>query len=339
MKQQGNEWADNTAKRAVQQQEWENGFPIDQQWVLTSKIRGTLLQWAALPKLYIEKMKKARTERLQHPSNPNRSKHGQGKRSQAAKQDRTILFNMAMKAKPEIHFMTTLYTTNKIHTREFNSRQQVQKGEAVGHEHFHCPLCQIATQQTKVQTKEHIFSGECVLTKDMTKNSTQEMQKLLQQWRLKTNTVKQIINSIQQETESVNKQDTTGDLGGHAQGCCLIGLWKNKTVQQIVNILVKEEGLTEELAMERVKDLSMKKLQHSVEIYKRLKDNKKILETEITEMEMEIGKYIRGEQSKWPYEELPQAEVLKWTTTSKRMKWIPQYREMDIEQSITNMMQ
>ena len=104
-----------------------------------------------------------------------------------------------MKAKPEIHFMTTLHTTNTILTREFNSRQQVQQGGAIEQEQFHCPLCKTAVQQNKIQTKEHIFSGECILTKDMVQQSTQEIQKQSHHWGLRPTTVKQIMNKIQQE--------------------------------------------------------------------------------------------------------------------------------------------
>ena len=168
----------------------------------------------------------------------------------------------------------------------------------------------------------------------MVQQSTQEIEKLLQQWGLRPTTVKQIMNKIQQESDTTDLHDTTGDLEVHAKGCCLIGLWKNRTVQQIVNTLVKEEGYTEELAMERVKDLSMKKLQHSAELYKKMKENKGILQTEATEMEVEICKYIRGEQSKWPYQDIPKTEALKWKTTTTRLKWIPLYREMNMEQDI-----
>ena len=106
---------------------------------------------------------------------------------------------------------------------------------------------------------------------------------------------------IQEEKKSVNLHCTTGDLQEHAKGCCLIGIWKNTTVQQLIKILTQEEGYPEELAMERVKDLSMQKLQHSAAVYKKIKENEGILKTDITQMEKDIGSYLRGEQSRWPY--------------------------------------
>ena len=108
--------------------------------------------------------KSERTMRLEVPSNPQVSKHGQGKRSQEAKKDRTILYNMAMKAEADIHFMAVKYITNKIITREFDSRQNTQRGKVVETKEWECPMCKMAKDTTKTQTKEHMWAGKCITT-------------------------------------------------------------------------------------------------------------------------------------------------------------------------------
>ena len=62
---------------------------------------------------------------------------------------RSILHRVAMKEDADIHFMVVKYVTNKVMTREFQSRQIVQHKQANQMsnkqypqvEDYHCPLC------------------------------------------------------------------------------------------------------------------------------------------------------------------------------------------------------
>ena len=85
--------ADKVAKMATEQEELEEDFPIDMEWIVTDGQSGQYVDWRSLAKVYTEKKKKERTKRLMEPADPRVSKYGQGRRSQKAKEGRTILFN------------------------------------------------------------------------------------------------------------------------------------------------------------------------------------------------------------------------------------------------------
>ena len=164
LKQMGNEMADKVAKEATEGESLDEDIPMDQEWIITEKREGAFIDWKALPKIYSEQKKRERTEELQKPADPRISKYGQGKRSQCSKQGRTLLFDMAMKAEPELHFLALKYAINKIDTREFGARQEKQRGKTVEPEEFTCPLCELVTGAKHIQTKEHMWSGQCLAT-------------------------------------------------------------------------------------------------------------------------------------------------------------------------------
>ena len=155
MKQEGNEMADKVAKIATEEEELEEDFPMDMEWIVTDRQTGQYVDWRALAKIYTEKKKKERTKRLMEPADPRVSKYGQGRRSQKAKEGRTILFNMAMKTEAGIHSMAMRYAMNKISTREFSSRQTAQQEtirkrgtpKIIEEEDTHCPMCSICEQR------------------------------------------------------------------------------------------------------------------------------------------------------------------------------------------------
>jgi len=184
MKQQGNEWADEVAKKALKKGQWEEDSPIDQEWVLRVKTSGKVLHWLALPKLIHEKRKKERSTRLEQPANPILSRFGQGRRSQEARRNRTILFRQAMKAYSEIHFMSVQYAANKIITREFMERQRLQKLKGTSITEDCCPMCSTVAGQEKIQTKEHLFSGECIITKQVVDRMKDNIEKEMLKWKL-----------------------------------------------------------------------------------------------------------------------------------------------------------
>jgi len=155
---------------------------------LRVKASGRVLHWLALPKLIHEKRKKERTIRLELPANPVLSRFGQGRRSQEARKDRTILFRQAMKAYSDVHFMAVQYVANKIITREFRDRQRLQRLKGPSVTEDGCPMCQMAAGQEKIQTKEHLFSGECILTKQVAAKMKGNMNKEILKWNIQEKT-------------------------------------------------------------------------------------------------------------------------------------------------------
>ena len=68
------------------------------------------------------------------------------------------------------------------------------------------------------------------------------------------------------EWRTTTEEYTDGDIETHAKGASLIGIWSNKTVQKLVKVLTEKKKWTEELAMERVKDLAFINMKGAVQV-------------------------------------------------------------------------
>ena len=316
MKQEGNEMADKIAKEATLTEELEQDFNMDQEWIMLAQSTGQHVNWSALPKIYAEKKKQERTQRLKNPSDPRLSKHGQGSRCQQARAERTILHEMAMKADGEIHFMAVKYATNKYMTREFQCRQLVQ-AKAAGQKanqtiptmtEFQCPMCGLCENRQVVQTKEHIWGGKCVVSKEAWKNMERKMEREITKWSLTGLQEKQITQLIKDDWNLATEEYVDGDIIKHTKGMGLIGVWKNKTVQRVVAVLTKAKGWTEELAMERTKELAYINMKGAVETEKVYKNMKKAMETELTIGGKEMQKCCLGVPSQWTQHQITEEE-------------------------------
>ena len=342
MKQEGNEMADKVAKEATHMEDLEQDFNMDQEWTMLAQSTKQHVNWSALPKIYTEKKKQERTQRLKKPSDPRVSKYGQGVRCKQARADRTILHEMAMKADGDIHFMAVKYATNKYMTREFQSRQLLQAkaaGLKAGHtmptvEEFQCPMCSLCEQRKVIQTKEHVWGGSCVISKETWNNMEARLTKEMNKWACTKEQQRQIAQVIMNDWSLATEEYIDGDISKHANSMGIVGIWKNKTVQKIVSILTKAKGWTEELAMERTKDLAYINMKGATEIANTYKNMRKAMETKLTEGEREMQEYSRGRPSLWIQHQITVEELKKQTVIRQRIEWT----KGRIDTQVTDMM-
>ena len=121
----------------------------------------------ALTKMQRMEYKDTRRTKLREKSDTN-ARFGQGKRNEEFYVPRRVMFEMAMKATAPVAEMVQAVSTNRLYTREFTARMQEQRQQRIPAMTTDklCPICQ-ATGKQHLQTKEHIFSGECKLTEDI----------------------------------------------------------------------------------------------------------------------------------------------------------------------------
>ena len=340
MKQEGNEMADKIAKAATEEEELEEDFPIDLECILTDKKSGQYVDLRALAKIYAEKKKKERTVRLMKPADPRVSQYGQGRRSQKAKEGRTILFNMAMKAEAEIHGLAMRYAINKIETREQTSRLTVQNErikvrrapKILAETDYCCPMCQVCELRNVIQTKEHLWGGHCVTTKEIGKKTKEKMTETMEKWKCTQETILRIMGCVEAEWTKATEEYKDGDIEKHAAGMGLIGIWTNKTLQTITKVLTEQTRWPEELAMERSKDLAYINMYQAVEIEKIVKHNRKILSTKTQACELEMLKYQHGMESTWTQYKLTEEEIKEATCIQERMNWLKGRTPIDIRE-------
>jgi len=301
------------------------------------------VDWRALAKIYTEKKKKERTKRLMEPADPRVSKYGQGRRSQKAKEGRTILFNMAMKTEAGIHSMAMRYAMNKISTREFSSRQTAQQEtirkrgtpKIIEEEDTHCPMCSICEQRRVTQTKEHIWGGHCIVTKTIGERMMRHIMETIAGWKCTQGMAAQVLAHIEKEWNQSVEEYKDGDIEKHAAGMGLIGIWTNKTIQGITKILTQHMGWTEELAMERSKDLAYLNMQYATEINKLVKHNEKILLTKVQKSEEEMIKFQQGTQNQWIHYKLTKEEIKEAACIKDRMNWLKGRVPAEIREMMT----
>ena len=101
-----------------------------------------------------------------------------------------------------------------------------------------CPICKIGKKTDLVQTKEHVFGGQCLATEWAVNHAKQTTQDLLVAWDLQNSTVGRISYCIEKELSQVNTQEHS--LVNHGLGVSLIGLWTNRTIIDIKNA-IKED--------------------------------------------------------------------------------------------------
>ena len=313
MKEQGNEWADEEAKKAVEREMEEEKQKTTEARVLlcfdlyslvwiTSGLR---VSWNKATKILKEDFKEKRREEARKPKDLW-NKYGQGRRLEKSREDRSILIKEIVRATPDIHTMAINFTTNRIFTREFDARMKAQKAkyhkkeipETITEENKICPLCKLKYGTKKSQTKEHIWSGECCLTEGNVRKMFNTMQETLKKWRVKEKSEREILKKIEEEWQRYKKAPKEEDLEIHKEAGSLIGLWRNRTIQIIIKILTEEEIWEEEIAMERVQELAKINMKSAVDISKSLAWNRNIMKTDIQKIEQpmsqeEIEKEIR----------------------------------------------
>ena len=128
-------------------------------------------------------------------------------------------------------------------------------------------------------------------------------------------------------------------MGTYCRETCsrygLIGIWTNKTIQGITKTLTQQMGWTEELAMERSKDLAYLNMQYATEINKIVKHNERILFTKIQKSEEEMIKYQHGIQNQWIHYKLTTEEMREAAGIRERMNWLKGRVPAEIREMMT----
>ena len=112
----------------------------------------------------------------------------------------------------------------------------------------------------------------------------------------------------------------------------LIGIWKNKTLQEIIGILGRQMKWTEELAMDRAKDLACINMRGAVEIERRVTQHRSGMMNKIQEAEKEMIKFSKGEPSTWTHYEIGEEERKQTTAIRDRMNLAKGYIHKDTVQ-------
>ena len=189
LKSMGNDMADEEAKRVVQQGIVSSVEKcLKGPWVLHDKSTDLPLDWTALPKAVLLLYKKKRQQRLATPTK-DCDKYGQGQYNEAALRNRSLAFKLISKPINLLKYKTLVfnYSINKINcraelvrrTEAINRKTGIDNQKACPVANNLCPICQIGLKMDIVQTKEHIFSGECMCTECALKSAQDAIEDLL----------------------------------------------------------------------------------------------------------------------------------------------------------------
>ena len=241
LKMQGNEWADEEAYKAIRQ-DITNKAIYDKYMLKTET--GQLILWTDLAKLCKIWHEKERSKRLEKPTE-SIYEHGQGGYMQMSRADRSLAFNTLKNItgkREKWHYQALKYMKNAIMTRSWAFMNSLKSGEMVKVYGIPvtdqiCPICKLAGY-LKIQTKEHIWQGECVATKNIVNWETY-IRKECTSKKLDQIAQDDICRHIQQEREEVctNKHD----IINHGRASTLFGMWSNQVINRIKEVLLNNQ--------------------------------------------------------------------------------------------------
>jgi hypothetical protein len=330
IKTEGNELADEAAKRAAEGPfQEEEGLPRTESLTMARGPTGQRISVQALPKIMMQQFKEARRKALSKPTK-EQFLFGQGRRIQGIKRDRTLMFKAAMGGDTAHRLWVMNIGMNRMRTIEFMSRQkhQAQHTPVIQRNlaEYSCPLCQVNREEGWIQTKEHILKGECVAAKKMWQKMTEQVKHELQKaggrnkWSAGKEKVMQIIT---EEWRQVQTQEHTGKEDTHIKGAALYGIWTNKAVLRMINILT-EENFTEERALSIVEHLSKTNRKGVMKIDEHFMDHNEAYTTRTEEEEIEMIEQLRtGRIGQEEWEESPHGLRRKITHRLKALNVTP----------------
>jgi len=76
-------------------------------------------------------------------------------------------------------------------------------------------------------------------------------------------------------------------MENHTNSVAQIGIWSNKTVQRIIEIMVNQAGRSEEVAMERTIEMARINMRNSAEMYKKMWQNKEAMKQDVEQYEID----------------------------------------------------
>ncbi len=251
---------------------------------------GKKVMWTELPDFCKIWHNKQRETRLESPTK-DCFEHGAGAYMKRARANRTLAFSTLKKvgSKQESWYYYTLkYMMNNIHTRkwmlETGSKQErnIILCDTIANDQ-ECPVCKLQDKKY-IQTKEHIWSGECIGTKELESKWERIIREKCKTMHIEEIITTGIIEKIRKERELVETSEYT--IGNHGKAATLTGMWSNDTIIEIRNILMWdgwEAGKAMHMTMVLMQD--MQKI--AEEIAFRFHYNVDIFIQNLTENEME----------------------------------------------------
>ncbi|MCP4052782.1 MAG: hypothetical protein GY739_06910 [Mesoflavibacter sp.] len=294
LKQTGNEWADREARKAISEEPEDAPDQYDKYSLYTADT-GKKVMWTELPDFCRIWHDKQRGERLENPTKEV-FEHGSGAYMKESRKNRTLAFKTLKKVgcKQESWYYHTLkYMMNTIFTRKWIMETGRKQGKAIiicntEVQDQYCPICTLVGREC-VQTKEHIWSGECEGTKELVSKWEYIVRDRLENIHIKEQTIIDIIEKIKTEREKVNTKEY--NIKTHGIAAALTGMWSNDTIIEIRN-LIMYDGWEAGNAMQMTMAL-MQEMQKIVEeIAFRFQCNLDIFIKNLTEEEIEEYKKV-----------------------------------------------
>jgi len=172
------------------------------------------------------------------------------------------------------------YMMNNTMTRDFLSRHP----RCTGDREAWCPTCAAAGVGEIRQTKEHLYGGKCVVTRDIREGADKKIEELMKGWGLEVRERREMREVWEREERKV---EMNGDvLERHTGSPALIGIWKNITVLRMRQYLVEKKGWRETQAMEGVMELAEERMRMGREIARQVAKLKEALLTLPSEAEL-----------------------------------------------------
>ena len=155
-----------------------------------------------------------------------------------------------------------------------------------------CVPCMMLEGRRMQQTKEHLWSGECVATNDIMKEWVQTVETKLKKWNIE-HMGEKIIEAVINRIGKVNLQRHS--LENHGKGAILVGLWDNDLLQEI-KMIAHGQGQVEEAAMQLAMTLMGTHMTAVLEVQRRWYQVVQVWETPLTQMEKRAGKRCKGKE-------------------------------------------
>ncbi len=200
--------------------------------------------WTELPEFCRIWHDKQREDRLENPVK-NCFEHGSGAYMKRSRMNRTLAFSTLKKigkSQESWYYHTLKYMMNNITTRKWiieTGRKQERNINICNTvvDNHECPICNM-TGSRYIQTKEHIWTGECEGTKDLAKKWVSSVEEICKQKNIKESTIIYIIEKIKTERDLVETQ--TYSINNHGKAAVLMGMWSNDTIIGIRNAMMYE---------------------------------------------------------------------------------------------------
>ena len=273
-KEGGNQLADQEAKKAVEEDMKERSI-ISTGWKAQDKKTGCICDWNGLPKMIQRQEDQRREERLRKPATKGAT-NGQGQYMEVvvARSSLAMKWIQQHKKNTAEHYQVLQYGMDRSITADRRKRW----GQPVD---GRCIPCQLLEGRIKQQTKEHIWSGECVATNDIMQAWVEAVEHKLKSWHIEHMT-EEIIQAIIKRIGEIDLQQHS--LANHAKGAVLVGVWDNVLLQNI-KLIAHRQGQEEEAAMQLALALMGMHMETMMEVQRRWYQMVQVWEIPLTQEE------------------------------------------------------